>query len=54
MKLLKLELNKLKREKEPLQVELSAANLLSDDDHKLWLSSKRNSNFPQTLIIDLT
>lgn len=36
------------------EIEVNAANLLSDDDRKLWLSSKRNSNFPQTLIIDLT
>jgi len=35
-------------------IEVSAANLLADDDRKLWLSSKRNSNFPQTLIIDLS
>ena len=33
---------------------MNAGNLLSDDDRKLWLSSKRNSNFPQTLIIDLS
>ena len=35
-------------------VDVCADNLLSDDDRKLWLSSKRNSNFPQTLIIDLS
>ena len=44
------------RQKQPQEehVEVSAANLLSDDDRKLWLSSLRNSNFPQTLLIDLT
>lgn len=37
-----------------VDVEVNAVNLLSDDDRKLWLSSLRNSNFPQTLVIDLT
>lgn len=27
---------------------------MSDDDKKLWLSSKRQCYFPQTLIVDLS
>ena len=34
-------------------IEVDASNIMNDDDHKMWLSSKRNSKFPQTLIIDL-
>lgn len=35
-------------------LEIDCPNLLQSDDKKLWLSSKRQLHFPQTLIVDLS
>ena len=34
--------------------EIECPNLVSEDDRKLWLSSKRQSSFPYVLLFDLT
>lgn len=41
-------------EKDGKPVEIDASNLMTEDDRKLWLSSKRTSLEQSCLIIDLT
>jgi len=36
------------------KLEIECPNLMSMDDKKLWLSSRRQCYFPQTLVLDFT